>query len=151
MVDVHDVDTRHRNMSAIRGKNTKPEILIRKALFARGFRYRLHDDSLPGKPDIVLPRYHAVIRVNGCFWHYHGCSLSKLPATREDWWKEKLERTRTRDSEVLGQLRKGGWRVLTVWECSYRGKGAPVANSISDIADLISDWIGSGSTEDEVP
>ena len=151
MVDVHDVETRRQNMSAIRSGNTRPELLIRHALFARGFRYRLHDKKLPGKPDVVLPKYRAVIRINGCFWHFHGCNLSKLPETRRAWWKEKLEKTKSRDSLVFDALRSQGWRVLTVWECSFRNTGTPPDVAISEIADVLSDWLRSESMELEVP
>ena len=108
-------------MAGIRGRNTRPELVIRKALHARGFRYRLHVAGLPGKPDIVLPRFRAVIFVHGCFWHGHDCPLFRLPATRSEFWEAKISRNRERDREVLGALKTTGWRCLTVWECAIRG------------------------------
>lgn len=122
MADVHDPQTRSRNMAAIRDRNTKPELLIRKALFARGFRYRLHDSKLPGKPDLVFPRYKAIIQINGCFWHGHDCHLFKWPVTRQDWWHNKINRTREVDDRSQHELNRLGWRVLTVWECALKGK-----------------------------
>lgn len=90
MADVHDRATRRRNMQAIRSKDTKPELLLRKALFREGFRYSLHRKDLPGKPDLALPRYRAVVQVHGCYWHFHGCHLSKIPETDSSWWQAKL-------------------------------------------------------------
>lgn len=123
MTDIVDKATRSRMMSGIRGKNTKPEMLIRKALHAQGFRYRLHVRDLPGKPDIVLPRYRAVIFVHGCFWHGHDCPLFKLPATREEFWNEKISRNRINDRKAKEALLAAGWRVSVVWECALKGKG----------------------------
>lgn len=123
MVDVHTKKQRSFNMSRIKGSNTKPELMIRRALFARGFRYRLHQKDLPGKPDLTFSKHKAVIFINGCFWHYHECDLFKMPATRRKWWKDKLSRTRERDSDHIKKLLADGWRVLTVWECAFRGRG----------------------------
>lgn len=110
-------------MSGIRGKNTKPELVIRRGLHALGFRYRLHDRRLPGKPDLVLRRYQAAIFVNGCFWHGHDCALFKWPSTRPEWWRAKIGRTREKDADTIAALREEGWRVLEVWECSMKGPG----------------------------
>ncbi len=110
-------------MSGIRGRDTKIELVIRKALFARGYRYRVDRRDLPGRPDIVLPKYRAVVFVHGCFWHLHGCSLTKMPATRPEFWRDKLEGNRQRDEVAFGELRELGWRIATVWECSLRNKG----------------------------
>lgn len=105
MADVHSKKTRSYNMSQIKGKNTKPEILVRKHLHSKGFRYRLHDKSLPGKPDIVLKKYKTVIFVNGCFWHGHeGCKYFILPKTRTEWWKDKIFKTKERDKSKIDQL-----------------------------------------------
>jgi DNA mismatch endonuclease, patch repair protein len=123
MTDIVDSATRSRMMSGIRSKNTKPELLIRKRLHAMGFRYRIHDSKVFGKPDIVLSRYKAVILINGCFWHGHNCPLFKLPATQPEFWKEKISRNRERDAVVRKELDSQGWRQLTVWECAFRGKG----------------------------
>ena len=123
MVDVVDRQTRSRMMSGIRGRNTKPEILIRKALHARGFRFRLHRKGLPGSPDIVLPKYRAVILINGCFWHGHDCYRFSWPKTRKAFWRKKIEGNRERDTRYLQELNEAGWRVCVVWECTLRGKG----------------------------
>lgn len=109
-------------MSGIRGRDTKPELLLRKGLHAMGFRYKLHDKSLPGKPDLVFPRYRAVILVNGCFWHGHDCHLFKWPKSREDFWREKIKSNIDRDRLVISQLEEQGWRILRVWECAIKGR-----------------------------
>lgn len=122
MADVVDSTTRSRMMSAIRGQDTKPELLVRRLLHRQGYRFRLHVRELPGKPDIVLPKYHAVIFVNGCFWHGHDCHLFRLPATRQDFWEEKIRKNRERDERDRHNLQQSGWRTLTVWECALKGK-----------------------------
>lgn len=120
-MDVVDAATRSRMMSGIRSRNTTPELAVRRALHAAGLRYRLHDRSLPGSPDLVFPRYKAVIFVNGCFWHAHaGCRYFKLPATRREFWERKLQSNVARDSANLGALQASGWRVAVVWECALR-------------------------------
>ncbi|MCO6161014.1 very short patch repair endonuclease [Asaia lannensis] len=121
MADIVTPEVRSRMMSGIRGKNTKPEIVLRKALHARGFRYRIHDRTLPGRPDIVLPKWKAVILVQGCFWHGHDCSLFRMPSTRQEFWCEKIEGNRARDARNREKLINLGWRVLEVWECATRG------------------------------
>lgn len=146
MVDVVDSVTRSRMMSGIRGKNTKPEILIRKLLHRAGFRFRLHVTNLPGKPDIVLSRYHAVIFVHGCFWHGHDCRLFKLPTTRTDFWCNKIERNRSNDNRAKDALLKNGWRVGVVWECALRGK----SKNIDEIAQLLAEWLHSDTPLIEV-
>ena len=121
MTDVHNKATRSFNMSQIKGKNTKPELLVRKFLFANGFRYRLHDPKLPGKPDIVLPKYKTVIFVNGCFWHGHkGCPWFVLPKTRTEWWLQKIKGTRARDKAAEVALNVIGWKVILIWECQLK-------------------------------
>lgn len=137
MVDVVDSATRSRMMSGIRGRNTKPEILIRGLLHRHGFRFRLHVRKLPGKPDIVLPRYHAVVFVHGCFWHGHACPLFKWPSTRPDFWREKIERNRMNDHKATEALFASGWRVGIVWECAMRGKG----KSIEFVVQKLADWL----------
>ena len=122
MTDVVSPKTRSQMMSGIQGKNTKPELMIRKALHQKGFRYRLHDKSLPGKPDLVFPKYKAVIQINGCFWHRHDCHLFKWPSTRPKFWKNKISSNRERDAKNKVELKKQGWRVLTIWECALKGK-----------------------------
>ncbi len=121
MADVHDKATRSYNMSRIKGKNTKPEMLVRKFLYAHGFRYRLHVKNLPGNPDIVLPKYKTVIFINGCFWHGHeGCKYFVVPKTRTEWWLNKINDTQKRDSEAEIQLNVLGWKVITIWTCQLK-------------------------------
>jgi DNA mismatch endonuclease, patch repair protein len=123
MADVLTPEQRQLNMSRIKGKDTKPEMLIRRGLHARGLRYRVHDRSLPGRPDLVFPKYHTAVFIHGCFWHAHGCALSKLPATRQDFWRTKLAANAARDRRAIGALQADGWRVLVIWECALRGAG----------------------------
>lgn len=121
LADVHDTVTRSYNMSRIKGCNTKPEETVRKYLFSKGFRYRKNDKSLPGKPDIVLPKYKAVVFINGCFWHKHeGCKYFKWPRSNADFWKNKINRNVERDKQVQHELMKAGWKVITVWECELK-------------------------------
>ena len=138
MADIVDPATRSQMMAAITAKNTKPELMIRKSLFARGFRYKLHEKTLPGKPDIVLPKYRAVIEVRGCFWHRHLCKDFKWPKTRKQFWKNKLEANYYRDAQNLEALEDLGWRVLVVWECSIRNRTSEeIGMQIDDIASWI--------------
>lgn len=133
MVDVVDKQTRSRMMSGIRGTNTKPEMVLRRALHARGFRFLLHDKRLPGKPDIVLPKWRVVIEVRGCFWHrHHGCPKATMPATRADFWQEKFNANVRRDGANAESLLAAGWRVLIVWECALaRGLPEPVMHDVT--------------------
>lgn len=122
MADIVDRTTRSRMMAGIRGKDTKPELRLRLALHARGFRYRLYVKNLPGRPDLVLPKYLSVIFVHGCFWHRHpGCRYTTTPGTRAEFWQEKFQTNVRRDNLVLGELRRMGWRIGIVWECALRG------------------------------
>jgi len=121
MVDVLTPAQRSHCMSRIRGAHTRPERLVRTLLFTLGFRYRLNVRDLPGKPDLVFPKYHAVVFVHGCFWHGHKCHLFKMPATNAGFWATKIERNRRNDARTLFALKKAGWRVMTIWECSLRG------------------------------
>lgn len=144
MTDVVDKKTRSRMMSGIKGKNTKPELLIRRALFRKGFRYKLHDKNLPGKPDLVFPKYNAVIFIHGCFWHRHDCSLFKWPSTRREFWKAKLNRNKEVDKCNYISLKEEGWLILTIWECSIKGKnqiGLPV------VVESAADWLESGTRD----
>ncbi len=125
-------------MSAIRGVDTRPEMQIRRGLHARGFRYRLHDHKLPGTPDIVLSKHHAVIFVNGCFWHGHGCPLFRWPATREEFWRAKITGNMERDPVNEAMPRPGGWRSATIWECPLKGRGKLPADAVID---SLSDWL----------
>lgn len=122
-MDVHDSKTRSYNMSRIKGKNTKPEETVRKYLFSQGFRYRKNDKRLPGKPDIVLPKYKTIIFVNGCFWHKHeGCRYFAWPQNNAEFWKEKIESNVVRDKKQYEELQDAGWRVIIVWECELKKK-----------------------------
>jgi DNA mismatch endonuclease (patch repair protein) len=121
MADVHKMATRSYNMSRIKGTNTKPEVLVRKYLYAKGLRYRLHNKKLPGKPDLTLSKYRTVIFVNGCFWHGHNeCKKFVWPKTRADWWKEKIKETIRRDNNALKLLEELGWKSFVVWECELK-------------------------------
>ena len=121
MADVHDKVTRSYNMSQITGKDTKPEMMVRKFLHANGFRYRLHVKDLPGKPDVVLPKYNTVIFVHGCFWHAHEeCKYFKLPKTRSEQWKEKLYANKERDEKNVNDLKNMSWKVIVIWECELK-------------------------------
>lgn len=121
MADVHDKQTRSYNMSQIKGKDTKPEILVRKFLFANGFRFRLHDKKLSGKPDIVLQKYKSAIFVHGCFWHGHeNCKYFVVPKTRTKWWLKKINGNQDKDLENFSRLTQEGWRVFTVFECQLK-------------------------------
>lgn len=121
MTDVHSPIVRSYNMSRIKGINTKPEMLVRKFLFSKGFRFRLHSLNLPGKPDIVLSRYKTVIFVNGCFWHGHeDCKYFVLPKTKTEWWQNKISRTKQLDKENLERLKYKKWNVITIFECELK-------------------------------
>jgi DNA mismatch endonuclease (patch repair protein) len=123
MADVHDRKTRSYNMSRILAENTKPEIIVRKFLFSQGFRYKLHDKTLPGKPDIVLPKYRIAILVHGCFWHGHeGCAYFVVPKTRTDWWLDKINSNKERDDRNLKDLLNRNLTILTIFECQLRPK-----------------------------
>ena len=121
MADVHTPEQRSYNMSRIRGKNTKPEELVRKYLFSQGFRYRKNDARLPGKPDIVLPKYKTVIFVNGCFWHAHeGCRYFVWPKNNADFWKKKIGSNIQRDNRNYQLLEQQGWKIIVIWECELK-------------------------------
>ena len=121
MAYVHDQQTRSYNMSRIKGKNTKPEMKVRQFLFANGYRYRLNDKKLPGKPDIVLPKYKTVIFVHGCFWHGHtNCKYYVIPKTNTDWWLTKIEGNIANDEKAVKALKEDGWKIITIWECDLK-------------------------------
>lgn len=124
MTDTKTPAERSENMSRIRSVNTKPEETVRKYLFSHGFRYRKNDKRYPGKPDIVLARYRAVIFVNGCFWHMHGCSRSRLPRSNQDYWIPKIKRNIERDRENQQTLKADGWKVIVIWECELKKRTA---------------------------
>jgi len=124
-------------MSGIRGKNTRPEVLLRKLLHASGFRFRLHRRDLPGSPDVVLPGRGVAVFVHGCFWHAHeGCRYAKLPQSRQSFWKQKLDANRLRDQAAVSQLLKQRWRVLVVWECTMRS-----TNDLGPLSEKVCKWI----------
>jgi len=122
MADVVEPAVRSRMMAGIRSVNTRPEIAVRHGLHRYGFRYRLHSRRLPGKPDIVLPRHRSVVLIHGCFWHGHNCHLFRWPASRRDFWKQKITGNRIHDTNVLAALSTAGWRVLVIWECALKGR-----------------------------
>ena len=123
MADRHSKEKRSYNMSQVKNKETKPEVFVRKYLFANGFRYRKNDKRLPGCPDIVLPKYKTIIFINGCFWHQHeDCKYAALPETNIEFWKEKLSGNKQRDVEKIKQLETLGWRVIVVWTCELKPK-----------------------------
>ena len=146
MPDVVDAATRSRMMAGIRATNTKPEIIVRKALHRLGFRYGLHSRDVPGKPDLVFRSRRAVIFVHGCFWHGHDCKYFRLPGTRTDFWRNKIERNRARDVVVAKQLKATGWRRLVIWECAVRDQNS---RSIDAVFSRTSRWLNSrrGSLE----
>jgi DNA mismatch endonuclease (patch repair protein) len=138
MVDVLTPEQRRLNMSRIRGKDTKPELVLRRGLHALGFRFRLHRKDLPGRPDMVFPRYRAAVLVHGCFWHAHGCPLFKWPATRREFWAAKIEGNRARDLRDLAGLAAAGWRVLVVWECALKG---PARLPVDAVLARVTAWL----------
>ncbi len=132
-MDVHEPEVRSYNMSRIKSKDTKPEIFVRKFLFANGFRYRLHAKNLPGKPDVILPKYKTAIFINGCFWHGHeNCHYFKLPKTRTEWWRKKIQRNRDNDIIKHNKLKDMDYRLIIIWECQIKNKSI-YTNLINDI------------------
>ncbi|WP_338062891.1 very short patch repair endonuclease [Sphingosinithalassobacter portus] len=142
-----DAKTRSRMMSAIRGKNTKPELLLRRALHSAGLRYRLHGAALPGKPDLVFAKYRAVVFVHGCFWHRHeDCRFATVPATRPEFWRAKFSANVRRDARNAAELLDMGWRVAVVWECALKDR------SVDLVAKSLQDWLREGSAPSmEIP
>ena len=138
MTDVHNASVRSRNMRAIRSKDTKPELYIRRLLHRNGFRFRLHPSNLPSKPDIYMPKYHAVIWVHGCFWHGHGCHLSNLPKSNVQFWNTKIDDNRKRDRRQLGELNALGIKVMIIWECALKGKKRL---SEQDLFESLEEWL----------
>lgn len=121
MADIVDRATRSRMMSGIKSRDTRIELVVRQILHEAGYRYRLNVLTLPGAPDLVLRRYGVVIFVHGCFWHGHECHLFRMPSTRPEFWRTKIDANRRRDARALSSLRKAGWRVITIWECATKG------------------------------
>jgi DNA mismatch endonuclease (patch repair protein) len=152
VIDVFSQAVRSHIMRSIKSKDTKPELLVRKALHARGLRFRLHVKSLPGRPDLVLPRYKAVIFVNGCFWHGHRCRLSSTPKTRTTFWLGKISTNMNRDRYTHGQLLDAGWRLAVVWECALVGRHRmPLEDCIDQLVAWIKDPRALGIELEGVP
>ena len=147
LVDNVDAAARSRMMAAVKSKDTAPELAIARALHRRGFRYRKHVAKLPGKPDLVFPKYRAVVLVHGCFWHGHDCGMYRLPQTRTEFWREKVQSNRRRDRLVREGLCGAGWRCITVWECALRG---PEKRGLDELIDQIAEWLTGGTSVQEV-
>jgi DNA mismatch endonuclease (patch repair protein) len=143
MTDIVDKATRSRMMSGIHAKNTRPEIFLRNSLHALGFRYRLHAKNIPGKPDVVLPKYNALIEIYGCFWHGHGCRYCKTPSTNTRFWKNKFSENQRRDKRNLGRQMEAGWRCLVVWECAIRMSQR--SSATLDAVSLAAQWLTGSS------
>lgn len=139
-MDTVDRSTRSKIMASVRQKSTGPEMRLRRALHKIGFRYRVNDNNLPGSPDLVFPKYKAVIFVHGCFWHRHGCKATTTPKTRREFWKAKFNANIERDRSNTEALLNKGWRVMVVWECSLKGKKA----NLDYVAQKVRDWLCSG-------
>ena len=147
MTDVVDPKVRSRMMSGIQGRDTKPELIIRRGLHQLGFRYRLHDKKLPGKPDLVFPQYRAVIFVNGCFWHKHQCHLFKWPSTRKAFWREKISGNAERDKRNRAECEQRGWKVLVVWECALKGR---TRRQPAEVQHTIANWLQYDETSADI-
>lgn len=146
-MDTVSPETRSRMMAAIKAKDTKPELAIRRGLHAIGFRYSLHTSRFPGRPDIVLTKHRAVIWINGCYWHGHSCGAGRLPNSNESYWHPKIERTRARDVRNAAAVEAAGWRSLTIWECALRRRGAIGLDAVIERA---AEWILSGAGSAEI-
>jgi DNA mismatch endonuclease (patch repair protein) len=147
MADRLTPEQRRLNMSRIRAKNTAPEWTVRRLLHSRGFRYQLHRGDLPGKPDIVLPRFRTAVFVHGCFWHGHACSLFRTPATRTEFWLAKIALNRQRDATAVSLLKELGWRSLLIWECALKGRGRLPENQL---AQKVTGFLNSDAMFDEI-
>ena len=147
MVDIVPADVRSRMMSGIRGKNTRPEMLIRKGLFALGLRYRVHGKRLPGRPDLVFHKYKSVVLVDGCFWHGHVCPLFKWPSSNVDFWRNKILRNRELDRVNSKSLKSQGWRIFRIWECALKG---PSKRPLEEVVTRTASWIRTGAASNEL-
>lgn len=148
MVDKFTKSQRSEMMSKVKSKDTIPEKLVRSALFKKGLRFRIHYDKLPGKPDIVLPKYHAVIFINGCFWHGHDCKAGKLPSSNIEFWKDKIKGNKERDLRTIKNLNSNGFKVLTIWECALKGKNK---KKLEVFINETETWILSRNDNHEIP
>lgn len=146
-MDVHDRETRSRNMRAIKNKDTKPELIVRHLLHRNGFRYRIAPNYLPGKPDLWLAKWRAAIFINGCFWHGHDCALFRLPSTRTQFWKKKINSNKERDKRNINLLNDKRIRVLTIWECALKGK---CKMSEDTLLTLFKTWLYCGTKCSEI-
>lgn len=147
MPDTVTPDVRSRMMAGIRGKDTRPEMMVRRALHRLGFRFRLHDARLPGRPDIVLPRHRAAVLVHGCFWHGHGCHMFRWPASRAGFWRDKIGRNQSRDAAAFLEMDALGWRQAVIWECALSGRGRLPVDQVADICAL---WLRDGGRHLEI-
>ena len=147
MVDIVSRQTRSRMMSNIAGKDTRPELAIRRGIHRMGFRYRLHNPDLPGKPDMVFPKYGAIILINGCFWHQHDCHLFKWPSTRKDFWRKKILGNKARDERNMATYAALGWKSLVIWECAIKGKSR---RSINEVVNTAANWLQFDSRSSEI-
>lgn len=147
MADIVTPAVRSRMMAGIRSKDTRPEMAVRRVMHGRGYRYRLHAKDLPGKPDLVFPRFHSVIFIHGCFWHGHSCRLFKLPRTRSDFWRAKIEGNQANDIKAVTALHAAGWRVAVVWECALKGKKE---EGVATVADALERWLAGDAPATEI-
>lgn len=147
MVDTVTKEVRSRMMSAIRAKDTGPELAIRRALHGMGFRYSLHSGQFPGKPDMVFRKHRAAIFIHGCYWHGHDCGEVKPAATNQAYWSPKIEKNRERDARNLAAVEVAGWRHLVIWECSFRRKGTA---ALEDTARQAAEWLRAGTENREI-
>lgn len=147
MADTFDKPTRSRIMASIKGKNTKQEMLVRKGLHFLGFRYRLHNSQLPGKPDLVFAKYKAIIFVNGCFWHGHHCHIFHWPSTHPEFWRKKIETNKYRDARNIAACIQKGWKVLVIWECALKGK---TRRKPEEVIQTTANWILYDSISTEI-
>lgn len=147
MADVVSPEIRSRMMAGIRGKNTKPEIILRRGLHRLGFRFRIHQTDLPGKPDLVFSKHRAVLFAQGCFWHGHECHLFKWPKSREEFWRTKIQQNQKRDKDALENLQAQGWRVGEVWECALKGPGRL---DVEAVLGLCAEWLLSSAGRLEI-
>jgi len=146
-MDIVDAPTRSRMMASVRQRDTEPEMLLRRAVHRLGLRFKLHDKGLPGRPDLVFPRFHAVVFVHGCYWHAHTCRYGTTPSTRREFWTAKFAANRARDARTVDRLLKSGWRTLVVWECAMKPASPELA---ARTAEAVRDWLLGGSNCDEI-
>ncbi len=147
LADVFTPEKRSDVMSRIRSRDTLPELILRRGLHALGFRYRVNDQRLPGRPDLVLPKFRAVILVNGCFWHGHDCHLFRLPRTRRDFWQQKIDANKERDARNFLLLTEADWRVMVIWECALKGR---TRMPVEAVIPRVADWLTGAAASSEI-